>query len=144
MEYSEEEISVLKAILENKEKILSIDIPDETKRTLNIVLNLIEKQQKEIEELKENSVSKNSIKELADFAINATNSKDDYSIGMCNGMIYLIATLLNEEPVYKKYEHESIPKEAIREKIKRIKKLDCDIRYDKYDIIDILKELLGE
>lgn len=52
MEYSEEEISVLKAILENKEKILSIDIPDETKRTLNIVLNLIEKQQKEIYELK--------------------------------------------------------------------------------------------
>ena len=37
-----------------------------------------------------------------------------------------------------------IPKEAIKEKMKQLEITDCTIRYDKYDIQDILKELLGE
>ena len=77
------------------------------RRSIQIVLNLLEKQQKEIE----NSISKNLIKELADFAINATDLKDDYSIGMCNGMIYLKSVILNEIPIYKECKNDSIPKE---------------------------------
>lgn len=46
-------------------------------------------------------IHKDKIKEVIDFAIKATNTKDDYSIGMCNGMIYIKATLLNEKPNYK-------------------------------------------
>lgn len=37
-----------------------------------------------------------------------------------------------------------IPKEEIKEKMKQLEITDCTIRYDKYDIQDILKELLGE
>lgn len=51
MGYTEEEKEVLKTILENKDKILRIDLPEETKNTLKIIINLLKKQQKEIKEL---------------------------------------------------------------------------------------------
>lgn len=51
MGYTEEEKEVLKTILENKDKTLRIDLPEETKNTLKIIISLLEKQQKEIKEL---------------------------------------------------------------------------------------------
>ena len=104
MEYTEE---VKKAIKEIKYKLDNDDNSWFYQNEIETIIDLLEKQQKEIE----NSISKNLIKELADFAINATNLKDDYSIGMCNGMIYLKSVILNEIPIYKECKHDSIPKE---------------------------------
>lgn len=38
----------------------------------------------------------------------------------------------------------SILKSVIQDKIEELNKEECDIRYDRYDIQEILKELLGE
>lgn len=107
----------------NKDKI---DRAEELIKIQTTLLNLIEKQQKEIEikdkrifylenearniltkeldeitvDLYKNYISTESIKKLADFGISSTNSEDDYSIGMRNGIIYLKSVLLNEEPIY--------------------------------------------
>lgn len=104
------------------------------------------------EDILENYVSKKAIRKLADFAINATGTIDDYSIGMYNGIIYLKSVLLNEKIAYKKCENSSIPKYVILEKIKekqeRIKKLhpasDCVIIDDLENQIKAYEELLRE
>lgn len=57
---------------------------------------------KHLEEKTRNSISKDKLIEAIDFAINATDSTDDYSIGLCNGMIYVKALLTDENPDYKK------------------------------------------
>lgn len=53
MEYTEEEKQLLKTILENKDRILDIDIPRETKRPLKMIINLLEKQHEQLERIKE-------------------------------------------------------------------------------------------
>lgn len=94
MGYTEEEKEVLKTILENKEKILNIDIPNEVKRTLKIVIDIIEKQKNEIEELTYNN---EILKKLP-------NSKEKY-------IAVLESKLFN-----------SISKDKIKEKIKDLSK----------------------
>ena len=108
MEYTQEEkkaINDLKYLLKRRyeDEIETYNLfgPIET------ALNLIDKQQKEINKLN------NENKRIKYFSNNLFI--DDY-----------------------------IPKEAIREKMKQLEITDCTIRYDKYDIQDILKELLGE
>ena len=56
----------------------------------------------ELQEKLDNSISKDELIEDINFAINATDSTDDYSIGLCNGMIYVKALLTDENPDYKK------------------------------------------
>ena len=38
------------------------------------------------------------------FGIKATNGKDDYSLGMRNGMIWILSMITNEEPEFEKAE----------------------------------------
>ena len=58
--------------------------------------------------------------------------KDNYRLDIENQKLF--------EDIIENY----ISKEAIKEKMKQLEITDCTIRYDKYDIQDILKELLGE
>lgn len=145
---------------------------------INTLLVKIQELQKENEEyskqmdldyVDENFVSKDKLIEAIDFAINATDSTDDYSIGLCNGMIYVKALLTDGNPDYKKcqnneeektYEFGLIVgtkrereywKNKIREKIKEIYEDKNSEYYDMFleqrDIektISILKDLLKE
>lgn len=128
MGYTEEEKEVLKTILENKEKILNIDIPNEVKRTLKIVIDIIEKQKNEIEELTYNN---EILKKLP-------NSKEKY-------IAVLESKLFN-----------SISKDKIKEKIKNLseeekKQLKGTKGQDRYSIKQefmykrsVLEKLLGD
>lgn len=86
-------------------------IPVNEYRTL---LNLIEKQQKEIDRL----------------------DKDNKKLDREKQKLF--------EDIFKNIVENYVPKEAIREKMKQLEITDCTIRYNKYDIQDILKEILGE
>ena len=107
MEYTEEENEAIKECESLIKKEYYGDMYFYERRSIQIVLNLLQNQQKEINELN------NENKRIKYFSNNLFI--DDY-----------------------------IPKEAIREKMKQLEITDCTIRYDKYDIQDILKELLGE
>lgn len=124
MKYSEEEkkaIEDLNEILTHKNDVdiaygHNIERPYPIGREkiaqLEIIKNLIKKQQNEIERL----------------------YKDNYRLDRENQLKFERAVDTSDY----------IPKEAIREKMKQLEITDCTIRYDKYDIQDILKELLGE
>lgn len=71
----------------------------------------------ELQEKLDNSINKDKLVEVIDFAIKATDSTDDYSIGLCNGMIYVKALITDGNPDYKKCQNNSISKDKIREKI---------------------------
>ena len=128
MGYTEDEKEILKTILENKERILNIDISNEVKRTLKIVIDIIEKQKEEIEN------QKNIIKEKAIVINNQELDK---------------AKIHNNWQ--KELKENYVPKEAIREKIEWLENnilendyaSGCDMDIAEYQI-DILKELLGE
>lgn len=65
--------------------------------------------------------------------------------GRGNDRIVLkLKTLLNLIEKQQKEIENSVPKEAIREKIEELEKTDNTVRYNRYDIQDILKEILGE
>ena len=96
MKYTEEEKEVLKIIIENKNRTLSIDLPEETRKTLKIIINLLEKQQKEIKELKsktqiisplyikENYLPKEAIRKKIKELKNKFSTNDD----LFNGIVY--------------------------------------------------------
>ena len=119
MKYTEEEkkaIENLNEILTHKNDVdiaygYNIERPYPIGREkiaqLEIIKNLLEKQQKEINKLN------NENKRIKYFSNNL-------------------------------FINDYIPKEEIKEKMKQLEITDCTIRYDKYDIQDILKELLGE
>lgn len=111
-----------------KKKILNIDIPNEVKRTLKIVIDIIEKQKNEIEELTYNN---EILKKLP-------NSKEKY-------IAVLESKLFN-----------SISKDKIKEKIKNLseeekKQLKGTKGQDRYSIKQefmykrsVLEKLLGD
>ena len=117
MKYTEEEKEVLKTILENKEKILNIDITNEAKRTLKIVIDIIEKQKNEIEE-------KDKQVEILDEAYRGA---------------------IIESKKWFEITKNSISKEVIRDKIKDYKNIpNLGIFQSKEPIIRVLTELLGD
>lgn len=104
----------------------------------------------ELQEKLDNSINKDKLIEAIDFAINATDSTDDYSIGLCNGMIYVKALLTDGNPDYKKCQNNSISKDKIREKIEMLKKIyefanvKSEADYCLRAKINILEDLLKE
>lgn len=112
MEYTEEENEAIKECESLIKKEYYGDMYFYERRSIQIILNLLQKQQKEIERL----------------------YKDNYRLDRENQLKFERAVDTSDY----------IPKEAIREKMKQLEITDCTIRYDKYDIQDILKELLGE
>ena len=112
MKYSEEEKKAIEYLKENS--LVRLNKNNKIIAYGNsykyYILKLLEKQQNEIERL----------------------YKDNYRLDRENQKLF--------EDIIENY----ISKEAIKEKMKQLKITDCTIRYDKYDIQDILKELLGE
>lgn len=88
---------------------------------LHAMQNLLDEKNEEIEHLQKEKVSKEKLVEAIDFAINATDSDDNYSIGLCNGMIYVKSLITDGNPDYKKCKNNSISKDEIRKKIKQMK-----------------------
>ena len=113
------------------------------------VLQEIEHLQKENEELKNMDLTtvyingvedeKSKILELIDFGVKATNTNDEYSVGMCNGMLYIKSVILDRDIKYKECPKNSISKDKISEKIEYLK-LNCGHAF----VIDALEDLLKE
>ena len=124
MEYTEEEKEVLKIIIENKNRTLSIDLPEETRKILKIIINLLEKQQNEIDE------KDKQIKIL----------DETYS------------GAIKESKKWFDIAKDSIPKEAIRKKIEELKDKEQEFTDEQgywgdssiQHKIEILEELLGD
>ena len=76
----------------------------------------------ELERLQKDSINKEKLIEIIDFGINATDSNDNYSIGMCNGMIYIKSVILDRDIEYKECPKNSISKDKIRDKIEELEK----------------------
>ena len=49
----------------------------------------------------EKNINKKQLIDIIDFAVKATDGKDDYSVGLCNGMIYIKSILTDTAPEYK-------------------------------------------
>lgn len=84
---------------------------------LHAMQNLLDEKNDELEHLQKDSINKEKLIEIIDFGINATDSNDNYSIGLCNGMIYIKSIITDGNPNYKKCQNNSISKDKIREKI---------------------------
>lgn len=78
-------------------------------------------------------------KEIVDFLENQVKTGENMT-----GSSYNVWFFKNRLQKALKLIENSVPKEAIREKIEELEKTDCTIRYDRYDIQDVLKEILGE
>lgn len=159
MEYSEEENKAIKEELQSfiqkyepyvfysKQHGDTAEINSYIKRFDNYrkILNLIEKQKKEIEELERyKSVYENLRKEF-DKLTEKVLGKDYYNYG-CD--TYICDKYTCEDIARKKVkilfkDKNSIPKEAIREKIEYYKKQNNDLD-DYTNEIEALEELLGE
>lgn len=121
----------------------------------------------ELDHLQKDSINKENLIEIIDFAINATDSNDDYSIGMCNGMLYIKSVILDKDIKYKKRQKNKKEKpyefglivgtkrerdwwqNKIREKIEELKSKilnEADYFRGKYYeyAIDVLQNLLKE
>ena len=109
MKYTEEEKEVLKIIIENKNRTLSIDLPEETRKTLKIIINLLEKQQKEIEE------------------------KDKL---ICFNRKYINEL---EQDLFENASNYVVPKESIREKIKKLQNDNNKINNEMINCTNIIK-----
>lgn len=118
-------------------------------KAIETILQEIEHLQKENEELKNMDLTtvyingvedeKSKILELIDFGVKATNTNDEYSIGMCNGMLYIKSVILDRDIKYKECPKNSISKDKISEKIEYLK-LNCGHAF----VIDALEDLLKE
>ena len=102
-----------------------------------------------LSEYVENSISKDKLLKTIDFSVQATDTNDNYSVGMCNGMLYIKSVILDKDIEYKKCSNNSISKDKIREKINEIENVANENKIIqntiKYKVqIAILKELLEE
>ena len=141
MEYTEEVKKAIKAI---KYKLDNDDNSWFYQNEIETIIDLLEKQQKEIERLKEHK--KDYTKKRKNYIslyklLEKHLAKEKQNIEEKNNKIIHLEKVLADK---NKQLKNSIPKEAIREKMKQLEITECTIRYDKYDIQDILKELLGE
>lgn len=141
MEYTEEVKKAIKAI---KYKLDNDDNSWFYQNEIETIIDLLEKQQKEIERLKEHK--KDYTKKRKNYIslyklLEKHLAKEKQNIEEKNNKIIHLEKVLADK---NKQLKNSIPKEAIREKMKQLDITDCTIRYDKYDIQDILRELLGE
>lgn len=93
----------------------------------------------EIEHLQKDSINKEKLIEIIDFGINATDSNDNYSIGMCNGMIYIKSIITDGNPNYKKCQNNSISKDKIRDCLEDIEDYFENVSVPKEDI-EFIKE----
>ena len=124
MKYTENEKNIIKDLkqlcyeVSREDNLFNYDnySPSEIMTMVDNVLNLVKKLQKEIERL-EKTIDENIVIEPDE-----TGCHEELNIHI----------------------KDFIPKDTIKEKMKQLEITDCTIRYDKYDIQDILKELLGE
>lgn len=167
MEYTEEE----KKAIENLRKAISINdcfinhdldalFKETMKISINIVLNLLEKQLEELKLTEENY--KNQIEETIEIA-KILNLPEDATIEEIYEEVkkikqfkVYISDMRSGKELLNKYINDSIPKEAIRERIKELEENVKDFeetdntgRFTKekcrdYDRLLELKELLGE
>lgn len=131
-EEEKEAIECLELVLDSESDIETEDL---TNKCINNILNLIKKQQKEIEEL---SIIKNSIQALETHFVN----DDTY---------YVIAKKNFLEGDFRHLLDDYISKDKIKEKIKDLKQYKEEIKEEKdfeyfttLRIIKTLKTLLGE
>lgn len=99
---------------------------------------------KYISELEEKTIKKEDLIKVVDFGVEATNASDDYSIGMCNGMIYIKSVVTQTEPKYKECKH---IEQKIRDKIKFLENRAKEYGYYKTEIEyarNTLQEIIGE
>ena len=55
--------------------------------------------------LEDKYISKDKLIETIDFGVQATNTNDEYSVGMCNGMLYIKSVILDKDIEYKKHQN---------------------------------------
>ena len=82
------------------------DLFQKDKEAIETVLNALD-----------NSVSKDKLLKTIDFSVQATDTNDNYSVGMCNGMLYIKSVILDKDIEYKKCPNNSISKDKIIEKL---------------------------